>query len=324
MNELYTEKGDNMRISLFDTHADTPYELHKRNEKLTNNSLHISLDKTNNYKEFCQCMAVWSDKCLSDDEAFWQFSQVYDYFKTVIKQCNTAQLCRNYKEIEQALSSEKSAFILTVEDARILNGEIQRLDVLDKAGVKILTFQWQGETCIGGGFDTDKGLTPFGFEVAHECAKRNIIPDISHANEKTARQIIEISAEHGKSVIATHSNSYSVCRHKRNMTNELYDTLVSVGGIVGISLAPQHLSVDHHASSEDVFRHIDHYAQRNGIEHICLGCDFDGIETTPTDIKNISELEALYECMQRHGYTESEINCVFSKNARSFLSKNLI
>ena len=131
-------------------------------------------------------------------------------------------------------------------------------------------------------------------------------------------------AKNNKSVIATHSNSYSVCPHKRNMTDELYDMVVSVGGIVGISLAPQHLSIDHHATTEDVFRHIDHYAQRNGIDHICLGCDFDGIETTPSDIRNVSELYSLYDCMDRHGYTESEIRCVFSENARNFLSRNLI
>lgn len=313
-----------MDISLFDTHADTPYEAHKRNEKLSKNSLHVSLDKINSYKEFCQCMAIWSDKRLSNDEAFFQFSRIYDYFKKITDESGKAFLCRNYNDVEQALKNKKSAFILTVEDARLLNGDIHRLDVLDKAGIKILTFQWEGETCIGGGFDTDVGLTSFGVRTALECSTRNIIPDISHANERTARDIIETMAKLGKPVIATHSNSYYVCPHKRNMTDALYDTLVSVGGIVGISLAPQHLSLDHHATSEDVFRHIDHYTERNGIDHVCLGCDFDGIETTPSDIRNVSELYALYDCMDRHGYTESEIRCIFSDNARNFFSKNLI
>ncbi len=312
-----------MDISLFDTHADTPYELQKRHMSLASNSLHISLDKASKYKHYCQCMAIWSDKRLADDQAFERFIKIEAYFKECVKNSPNTELCRNYTDIEYTLNSGKRAFILTVEDARLLGGNLSRLDALIERGVRVLTFQWAGESCIGGGFDTDVGLSSFGAHTAHACAKHAIIPDISHANEKTARDIIAIMAEYNKPVIATHSNSYAVCPHKRNMTDALYDTLISTGGIVGISLAPQHLSDNSASDSETVFRHIDHYAQRGGIEHICLGCDLDGIDATPIDIKDISEVENIAECMLRHGYSDGHVHALFYENARRFFAANL-
>ena len=312
-----------MELSIFDTHADTPYELHKNAESLDKNSLHISLELASKYKNYCQCMAIWSDKKLSDDEAFFRFTEIEEYFRKCVCDSKRAELCRTYTDIERTLRSAKRAFMLTVEDARLLAGDIRRLDTLAERGVRILTFQWEGETCIGGGFDTDVGLSEFGRQVARACAKYRIIPDISHSNEKTAREIIDITSEHGRPVIATHSNSYAVCPHKRNMTDSLYNNLIRAGGIVGISLAPQHLSLDSTADAETVLRHIDHYAETGGIEHICLGCDLDGISSTPRDIRNIADLDVIAESMLRHGYSDEDVRALFYENATRFFAANL-
>lgn len=312
-----------MGISLFDTHCDTAYEMYKRKTGLKSNGLHISLEYAKKYDSYCQATAVWSDNRRSDNEAYSDFFNIQAYLKKECQADGTAQMCRTYEDIESAHESGKAAFILTVEDARILACDISRLDALAECGVKILTFQWQGESCIGGGFDTELGLTPFGKETAKRCAELGITADISHACERTARDIIEIMAVYNKPVIATHSNSYKVCHHKRNMSDALCALMVGSGGIVGISLAPQHLSVDSRASSDTVLAHIEHYAERFGIGCVSLGCDFDGIETTPSDIRNLAELENLAEKMLSHNYSEQQVNCVFFENAKRFLKNNL-
>lgn len=312
-----------MKSALFDTHADTPYEMYKKQTGLRENGLHISLNKTRSFSEYFQCMAIWSDKVLSDEECFYNFKRIREHLLNSINTDGTVQLCTSYTEIAKAHKEGKAAFMLTVEDARLLSGEIKKLEYLREMGVRMLTLQWQGKNVIGGGFDTDAPLTNFGREVVIRCTELGIIPDISHANEKTAREIIDIASEHGGSVIATHSNSKAICDHERNMADSLYHELVNAGGITGISLAPQHLTVQGTADAECVFSHIDHYAEREGIEHICLGCDLDGIETTPTDIRSIEEVERIAECMLRHNYKEKYVNAVFSENARRFLADNL-
>ncbi len=312
-----------MNCCLFDTHCDTAYEMYKRKKGLYSGELHISLDYAEKYRRYCQCAAIWSDKALSDGEAYIQFFDIYRYFCTELEKAKAAVLCRSYGDIEKAHKEDKAAFILTVEDARILGGDISRLDKLCECGVKMLTFQWEGETCTGGGFDTDLPLTAFGKAVAHRCASLSIIPDISHACERTARGIMEIMAEYNKPVIATHSNSYSVYPHKRNLTDSLFLDVAGMGGIVGISLAVQHLSADGKASSETVLSHIEHYAEIGGLYNVCLGCDFDGIEKTPSDIKSLRYLDNLAETMLSHNYKEADVEAVFYKNAERFLCENL-
>ncbi len=312
-----------MNPCLFDTHADTAYEMYKRKLGLYNRELHISLDHTQKFKRYCQCMAIWSDKELSDDDAFKSFFKIYDNLCTELSKTDAALLCRTYSEIKEAHNSGRAAFILTIEDARLLCRDLSRLDALYRCGVRMLTFQWEGETVIGGGFDTDAPLTNFGASVAHKCAELGIILDISHACERTSNMIIEIMSEYKKPVIATHSNSYHVCPHKRNLTDSLFRDLINTGGIVGISLAPQHLVLDRAATSEDVVRHIEHYAEIGGIDHICLGCDFDGISTTPTDIKDIRYTENIAEALLGHNYSEDDVEKIFYKNAERFLKSNL-
>ncbi len=312
-----------MDICLFDTHCDTAYEMYKRGLGLYSNELHISLSYTEKYKSYCQCMALWSDKTLNDNEAYLRFFDMYEYLSKETEKAGKATLCRKYSDIEKAHNEGKAAFILTVEDARLLAGDISRLNALFKCGVKMLTFQWQGETCIGGGFDTNKPLTSFGKELAHSCANLGIIPDVSHACERTARGILEIMAEYSLPVIATHSNSYSVYPHKRNLNDALFLDIILSGGIVGISLAPQHLTGKAAAKTDDVLLHIEHYAGKGGIGSICLGCDFDGIERTPDDIKDIRYLDTIAEAMLSHNYSESDVYAVFFENAKRFLEKNL-
>ena len=312
-----------MGYNLFDTHADTPYEMYKRGFALRDNPLHISLDKTARLHKYCQCMAIWSDSALTDSEAFTSFKKIYEQFKAKTEADGGGKICRSYDDIITAHAEDKAAFVMTVEDARLLCGDISRLDVLADYGIKMLTMTWQGESCIGGAFDTNARLTEFGRAVACGCARKKIITDISHSNVNTALEIIDIASESDAPVIATHSNSYAVYAHDRNMTDEVFSRLVGCGGIVGISLAVQHISDKPDITCEDVFRHIDYYAEREGIEYICLGCDYDGIETAPRDLQNISMIENLAECMLRHNYTEDNVRAVFSENARLYMKKHL-
>ena len=312
-----------MGYFLFDTHADTPYEMYKRGFTLRDNPLHISLDKTTNLQKYCQCMAIWSDSRLTDNEAFASFKKIYEYFKTQTEADGGGRICTSYADITEAHTEGKAAFVMTVEDARLLGGDISRLDLLAECGIKILTLTWQGESCIGGAFDTDARLTSFGKKVVSGCAQRGMITDISHSNANTALEIIDIASQTRSPVIATHSNSYTVYAHDRNMSDEVFSRLVRCGGIVGISLAIQHIKGKQNVTSEDVFSHIDHYAEREGIEYICLGCDYDGIERAPQDLQNISMIENLAECMLRHNYSEDYVKHVFYENARRFMNKHL-
>ena len=58
---------------LFDIHCDTPFELYHQKQKLKDNSLAISLKKTEIFSQYFQVAAIWTDNALSPDDAYADF-----------------------------------------------------------------------------------------------------------------------------------------------------------------------------------------------------------------------------------------------------------
>jgi membrane dipeptidase len=228
---------------------------------------------------------------------------------------------RSGKEIESL--TVKNKLMLSVEDARILCGRLDRLSVLYARGIRFLIPVWGGKTIIGGAHDTDEGLTEFGKSVIEECFKVGIIPDTSHSSEKTAQEIIDMAALYEKSVMASHSNSYSICPHTRNLRDYQFEQVKKAGGIVGISLCSLHITKSGEASIDDVVRHIEHYLSLGGEDTVALGCDFDGTDMLPNGLKALDDIPRLADRLSQLGYTDKQINKIFYQNAKDFIDKNL-
>ena len=300
----------NNKIPLFDLHCDTLLELFRKNEDIYDNNLHISLKKAENFSPYVQILAVWSDASLSNDEAFINYKNVVSYAQKQGIHFKT-----------KASDVIDSAFFLAVEDARILNNNLDRLNALYNDGVRFLTLNWSGQTVIGGGWDTDFGLTAFGKNTLMRCFELGIISDISHSSIKASYESIELAKLNNKPIIASHSNSFAVCNHKRNLTDELFCELVNFNSLVGISLASEHLSKNT-ATIDDIIKHIYHYLSLGGENIISLGCDFDGVNILPIGINSICDLNLLYSRIVTHFGTELS-NKIFFENAYNFVNKNL-
>lgn len=295
-------------IPLFDLHCDTLLELYQRNEVITKNDLHISLEKASFFSPYIQIMAIWSDSKLSNEDAFITYKKVVEYSKNI----------RFFKRDDNL---SKASFILAVEDARILNGDINRLYSLALDGVKVLTLNWQNTSVIGGAWNTNIGLTDFGKLVVEKCLDLGIVPDISHSSIKSSEEIIEICLKNNTVPIASHSNSYSICPHNRNLSDELFKNIVKMNGLVGISMASEHLSCDN-ATINDVLKHIYHYLTLGGENTVCLGCDFDGVQKLPEEISSISDLNNLYYQVEKN-CGEKIAKKIFFSNAFSFFFRQI-
>ena len=269
---------------------------------------------------YIQIAAVWTDKNLTDNEAYDRFFRVTDHFNcdpSVMS--GDVQLCHTKTKFDLSLKSETPTFILAVEGARLLADDISRLYRLYDEGVRLITLQWSDTDCIGGAWNTDSGLTDFGRLVLAEMARLGIAADISHASDKTASEILDIADECNLIVCASHSNSRSICSHKRNLTDDLFLRVKTSGGIVGISMAPEHLSESGKADISDISRHINHYLSLGGENTICLGCDFDGIGTTPSGIGSIADITTLWEMLKIKGIPEDILTKLFFGNAYRFI-----
>ena len=301
-------------LSLFDLHCDTALEMYRAKSSFSRNNCAINAQLLKSYRRTAQVMAVYCPEALSDDEGFLQCFSVLSHLHTCLG--NRAEIIRSRKEIPGILAGRKTALIPAVEDARILAGSLSRLAALYRAGIRILTLLWGGNTCIGGSHDTDSGLTPFGRAVVRKCHQIGIIPDISHASVASAEEIIEISLSTGKPCIASHSDSYHVFPHTRNLSDRHFRAVRDLGGVVGLCLCPAHLGSN---SYEAVLAHADHYLSLGGENTLCLGCDMDGTDL-PDGIRNVSDLSRIANLFARHGYSDRLIGHIFWENAFSFFT----
>lgn len=302
-------------MKLFDMHCDTPLELYLRGQNISDNDLHVSLKKAAAFEKYTQCAAIWSDASLSDSDCLERFRAASDSFKRQLSEIGLPLI--EYKE----QLDTKRGFILTVEGARLICGELDNIDMLQRCGVRIMTLVWSGNDSVGGAWNTDSGLTPLGHAIVEACLDTGIIPDISHGSKKLSEDVIDIMKKRGRAPLATHSNCLSVRQHPRNLDDKTIREICALGGICGISFCPDHLS-DGEASADDIFRHIDRYIDLGGAKNVCFGCDFDGISKTPHGVDDISSMKILFDAACRR-YGEAAAEDIFYNNAYNYMKNTL-
>ena len=307
-----------MMFSFFDLHCDTATELFANKTTLEENNLAVSLKNAQGFDRYAQVMAIWTDHSL-DDEAGWQ--RLCDVLRYL--QSDASLKSGKAKIVFDAadLSSGASLF-LAVEDARILNRKISRLEELYQWGFRILTPLWAGETCIGGSHDTSAGLTPFGKDALREAIDMGMVPDVSHASLASADQIFDLAAGKGRPVIASHSNAYEVCGVSRNLHPHQIDAILSLGGVIGLNLYCNFLSSKDNATREDVLRHVEYFLEHGCENALCFGCDMDGADL-PRDIPNLAAIPSLREYLSRY-YSEDVLDRLFYQNAFHFAERSLL
>ncbi len=312
---------------LFDLHCDTAYEIYKNKQKLLTNTKAIDLEKYSVYSKKAQVFAIWSDKDLTDDECYLSFQHIASEFKAQVEEnSDKAAICTSPNELKCALSDNKLAAILSVEDSRLLGKDLSRLSRLYENGVRILTLAWKGKTSVCGGYDTDEGLTPFGFEVLRECENLGIIVDVSHLSDKG---FFDVTSKATKPFIASHSNARAICDNPRNITDIQIRTVAASGGICGVNLVANHLSklfedntdIAQNTVLESVCSHIEHYHSISP-ESICLGLDFDGTAALP-GLETVNKAVMIKEALANRGMDKKSIEKIFFDNAYEFFINNL-
>ena len=305
-------------MKLFDLHCDTAMAVYAAMVPLRSNNRHISLEKSACFDKYVQLTAFFTSPRTSDEDGWNQFWRAR---RRLLDECdrNGVALVQSASELEAFdKSAGKTAFILTIEDVRMLAGHLERVEQLYEGGVRVVTPLWGGATIIGGSHNTEEGLTTFGRAAVEEMLNVGITPDISHASFRSTDEILDLCEKHGKSPIATHMNSYTECPHTRNLTDERFERLVKLGGIAGVSLCPPHLKNGEGCTSDDAVRHFVHY---NGLhpESTAFGCDLDGTDL-PSDMHDIRDLVPLAEKLAALGMNTDNITY---NNAYRFMMKVL-
>lgn len=271
-------------FKIFDCHCDTLTKAMWSNQNLYKNNLHIDIEKLKCFEKAVQIFAIWLDKKYLGN-AYENTLKAIDFYNSQIEEYG------NY--ISKNINENKIGAFLSLEGGEAVEGSIEKLDMLYEKGVRLMTLTWNYKNEIGCGVMSgiDEGLTDFGKKVVREMNKLNMFIDVSHLNVKGFWDVCEIS---DKPFIATHSNSYTICRHQRNLNDSQLKAMAETNSKIGINLYPPFIDGEK-GSLNSIIRHIDHIMNIAGDKNIGIGCDFDGITICPDGIENVTKLYILYD-----------------------------
>lgn len=295
-------------MQYFDLHCDTLYMAVNENGSLNNPKYEVTLDKGKIFDKWTQCMAIWIPDDVSEEESMNLFLRASELLK------KETQNNKHYLN-----SDDSYNLIFTVENGKLLADKIENIELMASHGVKMLTLTWNAENGIGAGADVPhKGLSEFGKRCVKELEKLNIVIDISHACERTFFDVAQCTH---KPFIASHSNSMTICNHRRNLTDEQFKVIVQRNGLVGLNFHRDFLNKEpEKASVKDVLLHAEYFLSLGGEDVLSIGSDFDGSNISD-DLKGIEKIPYLYESFLKIGYTEQLVQKIMFNNAYNFFSR---
>ena len=170
----------------------------------------------------------------------------------------------------------RKSIMLGIENGIALDGKVELLQHFARRGIVYMTLCHNGDNDIcdsARGSHTHHGVSDFGRQVIGEMNRLGIMVDMSHADEKSFYDALELSAT---PIVCSHSSCRALCDHPRNLTDDQMRALAQKNGVMQVTLYNGFLAKDGEATIEDAMRHLCHAIDVMGIDHVGIGTDFDG------------------------------------------------
>lgn len=259
-----------------------------------------------------QVFALYVAPSFSPDRSYARVQSLLRAFRTqVAAHRPSVGLATTVVGIRRLLGRGRLAAVLSVENGDAIEDDLDRVDVLYRAGVRMMSLTWNPSNRLADGAleDRNGGLTPFGRRVVRRMQELGMIVDVSHLSEASFWDVLR--ATRGP-LIASHSDAAAVHRHPRNLSDAQIRALADRGGVIGINFYPEFLG---EPTIDRVVAHIDHMGAVGGIGCVAMGSDFDGISSTPRGLENASKFPAVARALARRGYAPAQVAQIMGENA---------
>lgn len=302
-------------IGYFDLHGDIGYDvlLHKRRgESDVFANRHLKKFQRGNIQ--IMCMA-----CFFDGHETWEeMQEMVLALKADLAACKEVEtVC----ELPDVLQEGKIYAIISVEGMCGIKEDVEaKITWLYEQGVRLASLAWNDENALasGVGGSEERGLSELGRCAIAKMEELGMILDVSHLNERSFWDVVACAR---KPFIASHSNAYALCAHRRNLKDEQLKAIAKAGGIIGINSANQF--IDEKRSKQDcahLVKHMKYIADLIGIEHVALGLDcmdfFEDDNEMPLDFLSCEDTGRLLEEMKKV-FTLTEIKQIAGENAKA-------
>lgn len=275
------------------------------------NELDVTYEKLKQGGVHVQAFAIFISPSMKSDQKFQAaLDQIHYFYTDVIGKNPNMKALKTWSDFDQLQEGEIGAF-LTLEGVDCIGNDMQKLSILRELGVLSIGLTWNNANLAADGVGEKRGagLTSFGKEIIEFCNENKILSDVSHLSEKAFWDVMDLAHY----PIASHSNSKTICNHRRNLTDEQATHLFQKNGLIHVVYNPPFVIEKGDASISDLIAHIDHFCSLGGIRQIGLGSDFDGISEKIIGLEDASMQPALINELLKK-YSEDEVKGFAYKN----------
>jgi len=296
---------------IIDLHADTISRIAVKGEGLASNSGHFDLRRAREAGVMLQVLSLFTSE-RDSNRALEDILFQIDYFEQEMLSCREmAFKVKGIRDLEESREQERIGLMLHLEGGEALGTRISNLRTLYRLGVRSVGLTWNRRNLLADGVMEAAGgggLSEWGREVIHEMNRLGMAVDLAHISPAGFWSVIEITK---KPVIVSHANALAICPHPRNLSDEQMRAVAENGGIVGVTFVPDFVA-ERDPSLETLVEHICHMVKIMGEEHVALGSDFDGTETTV--ISDVGAYPTLVAALEKRGFNEVQIEKLLQGN----------
>lgn len=311
-------------MKIFDLHADIGmHVLSQKNKNETNILKRYHIDKLSKGGIFGVGMACFFEGHETKETAIQMVESLRDEINQNLDTLNW------YKGGE--LDSTRINAMMTVEGMCFINDHPEEMiEWLYEQGIRIGSLSWNDENALSTGVRGNplRGLTELGKRTISRMNDLGMIVDISHTNEKSFWDILEVSS---KPVIATHSNARLLSNVDRNLTDQQIKALIQNKGLIGLVAAKKFVSSDEvKQNSKELAKHAKHIKNLGGMDNLAIGFDYmDFLEgdfgrfSMASDLQDASESQNFINALIEEGFDQFEIEKIAYLNVQRFLEDHL-
>ena len=301
-----------------------------------------------------QFWSVWVPASLPEPAAVQQVTEQIDTVHRLIAAYpKDLSLALTAADIQKAFKSGKIASLIGMEGGHSIGSSLAVLRQMYRAGARYMTLTHSKTTAwADSGTDAPRfdGLSPFGVAVVKEMNRIGMLVDLSHVSEAAMHDTLDVATA---PVIFSHSGAQAVDGHGRNVPDAVLKRLPQNGGVVMVVLLPDYVSEAVRqwaanrageearlqkllpfdpagvsrgldawekanprpsASIQQVADHVDHIRKIAGIDHIGLGGDYDGMDSAPVGMEDVSGYPNLFIELAKRGYSQADLEKIASGN----------
>lgn len=358
------------KFIITDGHIDVPYRLKEQNINVSADNANILVSTTDGDFDFERAKKGGLDAPFMSIYIPSYYQQQADMGKALADSLinnvrsivtnlpDKFALANNPAEVEANFKAGKISLPMGMENAAPFGNDLANVKYFHSQGIRYATLTHGKDNQIcDSSYDTTGthgGLSEYGRQVVAEMNKVGIMVDISHVDDDTFYQVMELTKA---PCIASHSSCrYYTPGFERNMNDDMIRALGKNGGVIQINYGSSFLdsavvntnrenseklraqveaaglkmedegakpiieefnknNPKAYATLERVVDHIDHVVDLAGIDHVGIGSDYDGVgDSLPTGLKDVSSFPNLIFELLKRGYSEEDIEKICSKN----------